>query len=146
MRQVNSNFPCKFGHFWRKLNFWVFKTPLLNAHSAQTRYDVVWNFMPIFRFSTLHISYVKMATSQGGRGGVCIYLVGLEPNFTIKTVNINDLWKIIFIRFAKGLSAHSNFWFFFQSELKNTIIFNFVTWKKNIRTLDSNEFKTIEIL
>ena len=21
-RQVNSNLPCKFGHFWRKLNFW----------------------------------------------------------------------------------------------------------------------------
>ena len=68
-RQINSNLPCKFGHFWRKLNFW---TP------AQMRYDLIWNFTPISIFSTLRIFYVKLATSEAG-GEVCIVLVGKRP-------------------------------------------------------------------
>ena len=62
-RQVNSNLLCKFGHYWRKLNFWAPKTPFLGS---QTRYDVIWNFTPIFIFSSLRILYVKMTTSEVG--------------------------------------------------------------------------------
>ena len=54
------------------------KTPLLDVHSARTRYDVVWNFTPLFIFSTLRIFCIMMATTQGG--GVCISLVGKQPN------------------------------------------------------------------
>ena len=39
-RQVNSILPCKFVHFWRKLNFWAPKTPLLNARSAFKRDNI----------------------------------------------------------------------------------------------------------
>ena len=34
-RRVISNRPYKFGHFWRKLNFWGPKTPLLDARGSQ---------------------------------------------------------------------------------------------------------------
>ena len=40
-RQINSNLPWKFDHFWRNLNFWAPKTPLLNARSAQTRCEIL---------------------------------------------------------------------------------------------------------
>ena len=52
--------------------------PLLKTRSAQTRYDVMWNFTPIIFCSTLRIFYVKMATSEEG-GVVCISLVGKWP-------------------------------------------------------------------
>ena len=67
-RQVNINLPCKFDHFWGILNFWAPKRPLLDAHSARTRYDVIWNFQHIFSFSRLRFFYVEMATSEGRRG------------------------------------------------------------------------------
>ena len=41
-RQINSNLPCKFGQFWRKLFFLGPKTPFLNARSAQMRYNIMW--------------------------------------------------------------------------------------------------------
>ena len=41
MRQNSFNSPCKFGHFWRKLNFWGRKTSLLNDRSAQMRYEIL---------------------------------------------------------------------------------------------------------
>ena len=77
-RQINFNLPCKFGHFWRKLNLMASKTPLLDARDAQTRYDLIWNFTPIFIFSSLHIFYVKMVTSDEGRR-VYISLVWKQP-------------------------------------------------------------------
>ena len=86
-RQVNSNLPCKFGLFWKKLNFWAPKTPLLDGRGAQTLYGVIWNFTAIIYLSTLRIFYVKMVTYEGlGRGlhilscdraksiDICIYL------------------------------------------------------------------------
>ena len=52
------------------MNFWAPKMPLLDARDAQTRYYVIWYFMPIFIFSTLRIFYVKIAPSEGeGEGG-----------------------------------------------------------------------------
>ena len=71
-RQVNSNLPCKFGHFWRKLNFWGAVWTCLGACGAQTRYDVIWNFVPIIFCRSLRIFYVNMATSEGG-GGLQIF-------------------------------------------------------------------------
>ena len=59
-RQVNSNLPCQFDHFWRNLNFWSGRA--------------VWlRLRPSFFFSSLRIFYVKMATSE--EGGVCITLI-----------------------------------------------------------------------
>ena len=46
-KQVNSDLPCKFGHFWIKLNFWASTTPLLEVRGTQTPYDVVWNIVHI---------------------------------------------------------------------------------------------------
>ena len=66
-RQINSNLPCKFSHFWRKLNFRAPITPLLDSHMSGTRYDV-FNFQHVFSFSKLRIFYVKIATSEGGEG------------------------------------------------------------------------------
>ena len=43
-RQINSNKPCKYGHFWIKLNFWG---AIWVRLGAQTRYDVIWNFTTI---------------------------------------------------------------------------------------------------
>ena len=49
---------------------WIFRRPKRpqrpNARSAQTRYDVIWNFTPIYILSTLRIFYVKMAISIWG--------------------------------------------------------------------------------
>ena len=39
-RQINFNLPCKFGHFWRRLNFWAPRTPLLDAHNFQSRHVI----------------------------------------------------------------------------------------------------------
>ena len=45
---------------------------VLGTHSAQTRYEVIWDFTPIFSFSTLRIFYVNMATSEEGEEGLHI--------------------------------------------------------------------------
>ena len=51
-RQVNSNFPCKFG---------------------QTRYDVIWNFTPIIIFSTSRSFMSRWPLlREKGRGGLHI--------------------------------------------------------------------------
>ena len=65
--QFNSNPPSKFGHFWRKLNFFGHR---LGARGAQTRNHVIGNFTLIIFLSTLRIFYVKITTSDGGRGGL----------------------------------------------------------------------------
>ena len=44
----------------------------MDAHGAQTRYDVMLTFTLIFIFRILRFFYVKMATSQEG-GGVSAY-------------------------------------------------------------------------
>ena len=54
--------------------------------------DVIWNFTPIILFSTLHIFYVKMATSLE-RGEVCIFLVGKQPKCSMSQ---NLEMKILF--------------------------------------------------
>ena len=50
-RQVNSNLFCKFGHFWRKLNFWASKRGVLGAQkfnflqkrpNLQERLELTW--------------------------------------------------------------------------------------------------------
>ena len=81
-RQINSNLPCKFGHFRKKLNFWAPKKPLLNGRSAQTRY-VIWHLMPIIFLPhcTSFISRWSLLSSQGVEGGVCISLVGKQPSY-----------------------------------------------------------------
>ena len=68
-RQISSNIPCKFGHFWRKFNFLAPKTSLLDARSAETRY-VIWSFTSNFIFSPLRIFYVKSPPPTSGGGGV----------------------------------------------------------------------------
>ena len=45
------------------------KTPFLDT---QARHDVILNFTPIIRFNSLRIFYFKMATSEGGGGGLHI--------------------------------------------------------------------------
>ena len=78
--QVDSNLSCKFDHFWRNLSFWAPKTPLLDA---QMRHDVIWNFSPIFIFSTLRIFYVKMDTSEwGGEEGGGLHILSSETTDT----------------------------------------------------------------
>ena len=47
-RQINSNLPHKFGHFWKKLKFWGAFWLCLGVCGSQTRYDVICNFAPIF--------------------------------------------------------------------------------------------------
>ena len=78
-QQFISNMSCKFGYFWKKLNFWAPKTSILDARGAQTRYDVTWKFTPIFIFNTLRIFYVKMVTSEGGKGAR--FIEGLAPSY-----------------------------------------------------------------
>ena len=56
--------------------------PLLDTHNSKRWYDVIWFFQHIFRFSTLRIFYIKIATSERKRGGVCISLVGTGPSIT----------------------------------------------------------------
>ena len=65
-RPINSNLPCKFGCFWRKLNFWGAFWVCLGACGTQTRYDVIWNFTPIIFLGSLSIFSMKMATSERG--------------------------------------------------------------------------------
>ena len=45
-----------------------------NGPGAQMQCDMTWNFTPIFIFSTLHIFYVKIATSEGG----CLHILEWE--------------------------------------------------------------------
>ena len=69
---------------YAEIRSWIFsrmpKTTLLDARGAQTRFDDVWNFTPIFIFNTLRIFHVKLVTSEGG-GEVCIFLVGNNRAF-----------------------------------------------------------------
>ena len=74
-----------FRHLLSTINFWILLSALyyrlfivdsycqlfmidaqtgMIHHIAQTRYDVTWNFTPIFIFSSLRIFYVKMVTSE----------------------------------------------------------------------------------
>ena len=62
--QINFNLPYKFDHFWRKFNFWVPITPLLDAHFG--------------------------GGDGGGEGEVCISLVGEQ----LKPLLANQLYKV----------------------------------------------------
>ena len=53
------------GPLWKKDEFLGAKNVFIDARGAQTQYDVVWYFTPIFIFSALHIFYIKIATSEG---------------------------------------------------------------------------------
>ena len=59
-RRVISNRPYEFGHFWRKLNFWGPKTPLLDARCAQTieGHCSVWLW---FEFISKHNADIVLA-------------------------------------------------------------------------------------
>ena len=89
-RQINFNLPYKFGHFWRKLNF-------LGAQNAPFRRlwrpNAIWNFTPTIFLSSLHIFYVKMATSEGG-GRVCIYLVVTGPRAIFWMIVCTYIWRL----------------------------------------------------
>ena len=45
----------------------------VDADSAQTRYDVIWNCTPIFISKTLFIFHGKIASSEVG-GGMGLYI------------------------------------------------------------------------
>ena len=59
---------------WKGLMSLILKTPLMNA---QTLYDVIWNFVPIFIISTLCIFHVKMARSEE-RGKRCLHIISWD--------------------------------------------------------------------
>ena len=70
--QINANLPCKFGHCWRKFNFLRIFLDLLDAHNSKTQYDVTW-FFSISSVSAHCASFMsKIATSEGGGGGLHI--------------------------------------------------------------------------
>ena len=53
-RQVNYNLSCKFGHFWRKLNFWAPKTPKHDMNDAIANlhffyYWQIWTVKPLYK-------------------------------------------------------------------------------------------------
>ena len=55
-------------------------------------------FTPVYIFSTLRMFYVKMATSEGGGGGgrgVCIFLVGAEPNLNVAIVKHGNYFSSV---------------------------------------------------
>ena len=90
-------------HFWIKLNFWAPKTPLLDTHSAQMRYDVIWHFQHIFSFSTLHIFYVQTATSDGGVEGSAYPQLGnnldvLEKGVSYYYIEINKFLTLVLLK------------------------------------------------
>ena len=62
-RRINSILPCKFGHFWRELNFRAPKTPILDARGAQTRYDMKF-------YAHLRILWWPLLRGRGV--GVCL--------------------------------------------------------------------------
>ena len=65
--------PANLATFERKIIFWGAQTwACLGACGAQTRYDVIGYFTPIFIFSSLSIFYVKIATSEWEGGGLHI--------------------------------------------------------------------------
>ena len=93
-RQVNSKLPCKFGHFRRKLNFWVPKTPLLDARGAQTHYQILRPYL----FSA-HCEYfmLRWPLLNWGKGrGVCISLVGKQPS-TVYYYIVSHICKILIL-------------------------------------------------
>ena len=77
-----------------KKKMWAPKTSLLDVHNSKT---AIWFFHHIFNFSTLRIFYVKMVTSEGGRGGgVCtsVVVTGLFFKIKINTFYLGIFWKI----------------------------------------------------
>ena len=75
--------------------------PFLTNHlpdSAQTRYDVIWYFAPIFIFCTLRIFYIKMASSQ--RGGGLHILTWETPAKKILFIKMYNMKFTNFISFS----------------------------------------------
>ena len=68
---INSNLPCKFGHFRGKLNIW-------GACGALTRYDVIYNFTLII-FSAHCASCMSRWPLLWGK--VCISVIRKEPKY-----------------------------------------------------------------
>ena len=89
LRIAKKNHLCKKWascQFQSTLQIWPLlkKVKFLTSKNAPFRHpwrpNAIWNFTPIFIFSTFSIFYVKMATSEEG-GGVCISVVGTGPAF-----------------------------------------------------------------
>ena len=61
----------------RKINFWAPKTLLLDAHSTQTRYEILCPYL----VSAHSASFMSRWPLLRGGVGVCISLVGTGPQF-----------------------------------------------------------------
>ena len=93
-RQINSNLPCRFGHFLRELTFWAPETFFLNGRSAH-------NFFQYTAHLLCRESHFWGKGMRGGRGGgrerLCIFAAGKQPNnfrYGILTVlNIFRNWR-----------------------------------------------------
>ena len=96
-RQIDSNLPCKFGQFWRKLNFWAPKTPRLDVCSAEMQYESDMKFYAHLYFQHIAHLLCQMATSEGG--GICISLVGIGPVYDFSIKSLDDKFSFAPISF-----------------------------------------------
>ena len=79
-RQINSKLSCKFGYFWRKLNFWAPKRPFWTPK----RYDMWYEILHSSIFLAHHASFMsRWPLLRRGRG-ICISLVRKQPNIRIR--------------------------------------------------------------
>ena len=100
-------------HFWRKLNFWAPKTPLLDAHGARTRYEVLRPSL----FSA-HCTSFMLKWPLLRRGEVNISSVGTGPIYkythialyTIDIYSIQDCRNKISIQVQSAIQISALTW------------------------------------
>ena len=82
-------------HFWRKLNFWAPKTPLLDAHGARTRYEVLRPSL-FSAHCTMYIFYVNIfyVISLVELDTTTITILTIMQIFIIETIKIQSLYTL----------------------------------------------------
>ena len=80
-RQINSKSTLQIWLLLNKVAFLYTQNAPLDAHGAQTRYDMKSNLRPSF-FQLITYLLCQNGHFLGGVGGVCIFLVGTGPAIT----------------------------------------------------------------